>query len=105
VPEWIKGGIEIREGSFSRLLRALYSPDISPCDFWPFDTLKGILKDRELNSNDEIEEAIASGWNDLAFDDFQCVFHTWMNRLGWVIKNGGSYTLQSIRNNFLMFSE
>jgi hypothetical protein len=39
------------------------------------------MKDREFRWNDEIEEAIASTWNDLTFDDLQCVFHNWMSRL------------------------
>jgi hypothetical protein len=67
------------------------SPDLSPCDFWLFGMLKGILKDREFHSHDEIEEAISMAWNDLTFDDVQSVFHSWMNRLRWVIEGGGEY--------------
>jgi hypothetical protein len=51
--------------------------------------LKGIRKDQEFYSHDEIEEAITMAWNNLAFDDVQSVFHNWMNRLRWVIENGG----------------
>jgi hypothetical protein len=36
--------------------------------------LKGILKDREFHSHDEIEEAITMAWNDLTFDEVQSVF-------------------------------
>jgi hypothetical protein len=32
----------------ARLLHPPYSPDLSPCDFWLFVMLKGILKDREF---------------------------------------------------------
>jgi hypothetical protein len=28
-------------------------------------------------------------WNDLTFDEVQSVFHDLMNRLRWVIENGG----------------
>jgi hypothetical protein len=52
-----------------------YSRDLSPCDFWLFGMLKGILKDREFHSHDEIEEAIMMAWNDLTFDEVQSVFH------------------------------
>jgi hypothetical protein len=31
------------------------SPDVIPCNFWLFGMLKGILKDREFYSQDEIE--------------------------------------------------
>jgi hypothetical protein len=40
--------------------------------------LKGILKDREFRSHDEIEKAITMAWNDLIFDEVQSVFHNWM---------------------------
>jgi hypothetical protein len=42
----------------AQLAHPLYSPDLSPCDFWLFGILKGILKDRKLHSHDEIEEAM-----------------------------------------------
>jgi hypothetical protein len=58
----------------SGLLHPLYAPDISPCDFWLFGVLKGLLTDRESNSNDEIQELIASVWNELPFDDVQSTF-------------------------------
>jgi hypothetical protein len=68
-----------------------YSPNLSPCDFRLFGMLKGILKDQEFHSHDEIEEAIEMAWNDFTFDEVQSVFHNWMNRFRWVIENGGEY--------------
>jgi hypothetical protein len=53
--------------------------------------LKGILKDRQFHSRDEIEEAITMAWNYLTFDGVQSVFLNWMNRRRWVIANGGEY--------------
>jgi hypothetical protein len=35
----------------------LYSPDISPCDFWMFGDLKEKLKDRDLQGAEEILKA------------------------------------------------
>jgi hypothetical protein len=69
--------------------------DLSPCDFWFFGMLKGILKNREFHSYDEIEEVITMAWNDLTFDEVQSVFHNWMNRLRWVIENGREYITES----------
>jgi hypothetical protein len=37
--------------------------------------LKGALKDRKVNSSDEIEEAITKVWDELTFDEVQNVFH------------------------------
>jgi hypothetical protein len=45
------------------------------------------LKDREFNSSDEIEEAIAKVWDELTFDEVQSAFHNWLSRLAWVIAN------------------
>jgi hypothetical protein len=53
--------------------------------------LKGILKDREFASTDEIERAMTKVWNDLTFDHVKSAFRNWMNRLSWVIENGGEY--------------
>jgi hypothetical protein len=65
----------------ARFSHPSYSRDLSPCNFWLFEMLKGILKNREFHSHDEIEEAVAMAWKDLAFDEIQSVFHNWMNRL------------------------
>jgi hypothetical protein len=70
-----------------------YSRDLSPCDFWLFGMLKGILKDREFHSHDEIEKAITMAWTDLTFDEVQSVFHNWMNRFRWFFENGESTLL------------
>jgi hypothetical protein len=57
----------------ARLPHPHYSPDLSPDNFWLFEMLKGILKDREFHSHDEIEQAITMAWNDLTFDAVQIV--------------------------------
>jgi hypothetical protein len=75
----------------ARLPYPPYSPDLSPCDFWLFGMLKGILKDQEFHSHNEIEEVITMAWNGLIFDGIQSIFHNWMNQLRWVIENGGEY--------------
>jgi hypothetical protein len=67
-----------------RLPHPPYSPDIIPCDFWLFGLLKGITKDREFHSHEEIEEAIMVAWNDLTFEDVQSIFYDWMRRLASV---------------------
>ena len=53
--------------------------------------LKGILKDQEFTSSDEVEEMITRTWTDLTFDDVQNVFWNWVSRLTWVIGNSGEY--------------
>jgi histone-lysine N-methyltransferase SETMAR len=75
----------------SRSLHSPYSLDISPCDFCLFGMLKRVLKDREFDSSDEIEEEITKIWDGLTFDEAHSVFHNWMSRLAWVIENGREY--------------
>jgi hypothetical protein len=48
--------------------------------------LKGVLKDREFNSNYAVEEAITKVWDELTFDEVQNVFQDWMSHLAWVIE-------------------
>jgi hypothetical protein len=43
--------------------------------------LKGVLKDCEFNSSDEIEKVITKAWDELTFDEVQRVFHNLMSRL------------------------
>jgi hypothetical protein len=88
-----KGVSKFDKHHIARLPRPPYSPDLNPCDFWLFGMLKGILKDRDFHSHDEIKEVITMAWNDLTFDEVQSVFQNWVNRLRWVIENGGDRLL------------
>jgi hypothetical protein len=78
----------------SRLWHPRHSLKISVCDFWLSEMLKGVLKDREFNSNDEIEEVMTKAWDEFTFDEVHTVFHDWMSRLTWVIANGGAYIIE-----------
>jgi hypothetical protein len=69
-------------------------PYITACDFWLLALLKGMMKDREFHSHEEIEEAITVAWNDLTFEDVQSIFYDWMGRLTWVIEHEGEYILE-----------
>jgi histone-lysine N-methyltransferase SETMAR len=82
---------KIKKNHIYRMMHPPYSSDISPCGFWLFGMLKQILRDREVSSNDEIEDAIAQVWNDLTFDDVQSMFRDWIPRLVWVAENDGEY--------------
>jgi hypothetical protein len=80
---------QIREAScFTIIAPTLF---VSLCDFWLFTMLKGVLKDREFNSGDEIEEAVTNIGDELPFDEVQSVFHNWMSRFAWFIEDGREY--------------
>jgi hypothetical protein len=75
------------------LLNLPDSPDISLCDFWFFGMLKRVLKDRELNSSAETEEATTKIWDALILGEVHSVFQNWMSRLAWVVENEGEYMI------------
>jgi len=37
-----------------------YSPDLTPCDFWAFPTLKAQLRGKSFSSDDEVKNAMAA---------------------------------------------
>jgi hypothetical protein len=83
--------LKFRKDDLFRMPQRPNSPDPSPGDFWRFGMLKGILKDREFTSSDEIQEAILNVWKDLTLEDVQSVFRNWMRPLSRVIEHGGEY--------------
>jgi hypothetical protein len=68
-----------------------YSLNAKPCDFRAFGTMKGKIKDRYLDSPEEMPRVIQEAWSYLTFEDFQNVFKSSMERLTWVIANNGEY--------------
>jgi hypothetical protein len=56
--------------------------------------LKGILRDRDFNLNDEIEEGIASVWNNLTFDEVYSYICKWISHFARVFKNGREHALE-----------
>jgi hypothetical protein len=64
---------QITNAKFKCLLHPLYSPDLSPCDFWLFGILKHTTKDKSLQTVEEIQDAMTVIWEDLTFEDLQRV--------------------------------
>jgi hypothetical protein len=62
----------------SRAQHPPYSPDLSPCDFWPFGFLNESMKDMELSTEDQIVEGITTTWRGVTFDTLQSMFQEWM---------------------------
>jgi hypothetical protein len=83
---------KLTKGSIERPLHPPYSPDIRPCDFWLFGTLKHQMKNREFQSQQAIRSAPAQLWNDFTVTDVQRVFQEWMEHLTWVVGNNGEYS-------------
>jgi hypothetical protein len=68
-----------------------YSPDISPSDFWAFETMKKIIKDQHMQDPEVILRRIQEACNHFIFEDFQNVFKSSIERLTCVIAYNGKY--------------
>jgi histone-lysine N-methyltransferase SETMAR len=86
-----KISLELEHNKIERDPHPAYSPDISPCDFWLSGFLKEKLQEQELSASDEIIEVITTIWNDITFEELQSVFSEWIQRVTWVIEQGGVF--------------
>jgi hypothetical protein len=59
---------------FDRIPHSLYSPDLSPCDFWLFGMLKQKITDRVFQTIEEIMIAFHRAEDELISNDLQSVF-------------------------------
>lgn len=68
-----------------------YSPDLAPCDFWLFPTVKNALRGRKFSSNEELNAAVRVKLRDLCSNGLHHVFDAWMKRWRRCIEADGSY--------------
>jgi hypothetical protein len=52
----------------------VYSPGVSPRDFWPFGMSKHWMTDRQLQSSKEILDAVTERWDEATFEELRNVF-------------------------------
>jgi hypothetical protein len=65
---------EISDAKLESLANPVYSPDLSPCDFWLFGMLKQKMKDRAFQTVEEMLEAVTLIWNVVSFEQLQSIF-------------------------------
>lgn len=70
---------------------APYSPDLAPCDFWLFPTLKSKLAECSFDMEEELKKNVEAILKDLSKDDLQFVFETWYKRMQKSINVAGHY--------------
>lgn len=68
-----------------------YSPDLAPCDFFLFPTLKNMLKGIHFQSNEEIISTVKTCYRRLSKNGFQSVYEAWSRRWKKCIALGGDY--------------
>ena len=68
-----------------------YSPDLAPCNFFLFPSLKSELHGKRFDDEDELRMAVQSQLKQLAADGFQHVFDSWVHRHRKCIAHKGIY--------------
>ena len=80
------------------LTQSPYSPDLAPCDFWGFPTLKKRLAGQKMEDDDEMMWAVKTEFARMCKEggqdgkmDLGHVFDMWEKRLRKVIQCNGDY--------------
>jgi len=68
-----------------------FSPDLTPCDFWAFPTLKRQLRERKFSSDDEVRNAMAAVLKGMLQNILFHVFESFIKRCNKCIQYEGRY--------------
>jgi hypothetical protein len=68
-----------------------YSPDLAPCDFFPFPKMKFKLKGRRFDTIEEIQVESQRLLATVSEKDLQEAFQKWRRRLDRCLREGGNY--------------
>lgn len=81
----------LEESGLERLPHPPYSPDLAPCDFGIFGTIKQEFRGRSFESEEELVNAIIAFFKEKPRDFFISIFENWLVRLEACIKAHGDY--------------
>jgi hypothetical protein len=71
--------------------RPPFSPDLAPCDFWPFPKLKNALKGQRFADLSDTQRNMKTLLRGIRENDFQDCFRQWHRRLKKCITSHGEY--------------
>jgi len=83
----------------SALKHPPYSPDLAPCDFWAFPTLKRQLRGKRFSSDDEVRNATAAVLKEMSQNNLFHVFKSFINRCKKCIQCEGCYFEKERKKN------
>jgi len=81
------------------ILQPLYSPGLTPCDFWPFTSLKNGINGHHFESIEEIQQKV-TGLADIPKEAFHIYFQQWHVSWSMYVVQKGS-TLRVFRLGFI----
>jgi transposase len=79
------------EENLKRMPHPVYSPDLSPCDFFLFGYLKDRLVDKRYTTPEELFSEVETIISEIPNDMISRVFLTWQERLQKCIDMRGNY--------------
>ena len=81
----------LREMNVDVLPHPPYSPDLAPCDFWLFPTVKNSLRGRKFSSDEELNSAVRVKLRTLCSEGLYSVFDDWVKRWQRCCEAEGAY--------------
>ena len=81
----------IDKGSIEVQCHPPYSPDLAPCDFFLFPTLKKILRGRQFDHVADLQRAVQSAIASLGTSTYKNCFYSWVKRCKRCISFKGEY--------------
>ena len=79
------------KNSTHNVLQPPYSPDLAPCDFWPFPKLKRPLRGHRFDMIEEIQAESKKALKGIPEIEFNMCFDDWKKRWHKCIISGGDY--------------
>ena len=92
----------LKESGLNVLDHPPYSPDLSPCDFWLFPTLKEMLAGHRFESHCGIGSVVYQCLQHIPKEDYRVAFQKWVDRCKMCVEADGAYFKPQI-NKILIF--
>ena len=68
-----------------------YSPDLAPCDFYLFPTIKAQLRGRKFDDVDDLPVIVRETIRRIAPEDYKNCFYSWVRRWEKCVRCAGEY--------------
>jgi histone-lysine N-methyltransferase SETMAR len=81
----------IRKLGFEVPEHPAYSPDLAPCDFFLFPTLKNVLRGEHFDGVDELSYAVQGAISEINNGSYFNSFMSWINRCKQCVSFHGEY--------------
>ncbi len=79
------------ENQINLLPHPAYSPDLAPCDFWAFPTLKGHLRGRRFQNLDNLKEEARHVLRSIPAEEYQSAIYDMAVRWSKCVQAEGEY--------------